>query len=547
MKRCLCAILTAIMLLFTLVACNESTYVGGTPDAQISENLKDTGEHGTELLPGQPESGEETKQTQKRPDKYDEVWFDGTVNFTLLDFYGENITVLVREDIKASREWEKEVIDDNDALDLAIKERNRKVEKDLNVKVNVRYVVSSNGWRDGTDWHDSFMPIVQRDINNDLNEIDITANYGFYGMSAAYRDCWANLLDKDTFPFFRFDLPCWNQSIYENGTVNGRLYVCASDMNISMFDSAMILWHNKSLYQRVRGDEDPRDIQDVAIEGKWVYSELYKWSQYYDHNDRDNGGNIYGISMNGTRPTEAFAALPYAWDIDLTKRNAKGSYSFNIIGNTEAEQGLTVLRDMLAQDGVVDERIGVGNFTSGNSLFRSDVIYEDKVSNAAMRNMTDRYALLPWPKLNDTDYYYATTAQEYFTTMSVVTHSADDKGIAVSAYLEHATEHSYTYVRSSYLWNIVLPELHSTEDPDGYVTKSIALFNVTVENLEYDFATIYGPMLGDVMTNVWRNNVIDGNGNALNTTVKSAFEDNREDYEAALDSLDTWFGLVTNN
>ena len=489
----------------------------------------------------------ETKATttEKATNIYGDEVLDTVVDWKSMDFGGENINILVRQDTKVSREWESEVIDDDDELEMAIAARNDVVEGDLNVDVTIQLIGDSTAG----NFSSVFLPAVQQDIVNGLHEIDVAACFGYIGLSSTYRDMWCNLLDTDTFPYFDFGLKCWNKAICTDGAINGQLYLCSGDLNVSIFDSAMIMWHNKDLYEEIRKPEDPEDIQDWVISGDWTYANLYKFSSYYaDEDPEGNSGDIFALYLNGAKwPTQPLDAIPYAWQFDMVTTEADGTHSFNIVGNTKAEEGLKMMRNLYLQDGVACEVTGSGRFTSGNLLFEANVLYWDKASNLAIRNMEDKYSIVPWPKYDETQDHYASTSQDYFTTMSVLDHSENDtpiKGEAISAYLEYATEYSYTDVRGYYFKRIIEPKFFGTDDSDGHVTKSIAIFNTIVDNLEYNFFTIYGFNLSAVMTWVWRNNVVDEAGKPQNTTVASAFAKNQTKYQEELKSLDEWLGLI---
>ena len=520
MKRIIALALAACFLLLTLVACGK-----------------------TEEKPTETQQTE----TQQATNKYGDVAIESLVDFPAMDFEGETLTVLVRNDLKVSREWESEVIDDDDELELAISARNDVVEGDLNLNVEIQLI----GDHIHSTFVSTFLPAVQQDIDNDLHEIDIAANYGYAAMNATYRDMWANLLDKDTFPYFEFDLPCWNQAIYENATVNGKLYMCAGDLNISMFDSAMIMWHNKDLYDKVRKPEDPEDIQDWVISGDWTYANLYKMASYYsDVNPEGNKGDIYAAFIQGTKwPTQPLCAIPFAWQLDMVTTNNDGTHKFNIIGNNRLEEGLKMMRNLYQQAGVATEITGAGDFTEGVILFKGDVLYWSKDSNLAIRNMKDKYSIVPWPKYDELQDHYASTSQNYFTTLGIPNHAESTvatKGTAISAYLEYATEYSYTDVRGYYFKRIIEPKFFGTDDSDGHVTKSIAIFNTIVDNLEYDFITIYGSMLSSPVYTVWVNNVIEQDGSAMSTTAESAFRKNQDEFEESIKELDKWFGIVAD-
>ena len=522
MKRAIALVMACCFLLIALVACGN-------------KNEK-------------PTETQET-QTQKATDIYGQDALESAVDWPSMDFGGADITVIVREDLKASREWEQEVIDDDDELEMAIAARNEVVESDLNVNVHMAYVTGPLSWVGGGDYDSTFMPRVQQDIDNDLHEIDISANFGYKGMNASYRDCWANLLDEDTFPYFEFDLPCWNQALMENGTVNGRAYMCCGDMNISMFDTAMIMWHNKDLYNEIKKPDDPADIQDVAVAGEWTYAELYKWSQYYsDVDPTSNKGDIYGIKMNGcTWPTQPMQALPYAWDIHFMTQNSDGTWEYNLVGNTRAEEGLQAIRNLFVQKGVANELTGASDCASGNILFNGNIIYWDKASNLAIREMEDKYALLPWPKFDETQDHYATTSQDYLTMVTVLDHSRSTEpiqGDAISAYLQYGTEYSYTHVRGYYFERIIKPKFFGTDDSDGHVSKSIAIFNTVIANLEFRYEQIYTNPLGGIMHSAWVSNIVDSTGKPYSTSVASKYESNKTKFDEGLELLEEWFALT---
>ena len=491
-----------------------------------------------------------TKPTQTNT--YGEVEVLGqTFDWADVKFEDEVLKIIARDDYKVQKEWGKIETADVDGLSVEIEKRNAKIEKDLGVEVQMTYL--GDQW--SPTFHDVIMSAVQNDFETGLNAYDIVACYGYGGMRAAYRDIWENLLDKDTFPYFDFTLQCWNQGLRKNGTVNNRLYLCSGDFNISLFDSTMIMWHNKDLYEelleKTNDTKSPRDLQDTIIAGEWTYSELYKWASYHDNVDLEsNKGDIFGLYMNGEKwPTQPFDAVPYAWDIDFVITNNDGTHSYNYRDNDRAEKAMTMFRNLWSEKGTATETTGGPGFTSGNLLFSADVIWFSEAGNLALRNMTERYSLTPWPKFDETQDHYATTSQDYFTTMGVIDHSGSaipTKGKEISAYLQYATEYSYTNVRMFYFKEIVEPKYFGNFT-DGTTKKSVAIFNTIINNLEYDFGTIYGPMLDGVIKACWTRNVLlkyDGVSKDLSTTsVFQKYWDNHEKYDTALENLDKWFGL----
>ena len=511
MKRAIALLLVICMLGITLVAC-------GKKEDDPKKTQPTETETATNMW-GEPDLGVDV------PEKWRDVKFDG-----------ESIAILVLNDDKVSREWETADPGD-DELDQQIALRNEIVEGNLDLNVEIMLTETCAPGGEWGVWQDAFIPSIQQDVDNKLHEIDLVANFGFAGMNHTLRDYYVNLHDKDTLPYFDFGLLCWNQALVENGTVNGRMYLIAGDMNLSLFNTAMIMWHNMDLYDKVKNveDGDAEDIQDLVLAGLWTYDELYKWASYHDNaGDNVSCSDVYGIQFGGIwSPPQPNDAIPYAWDLTFFTKNSDGTYAFNFIGNEKAEQAMTNLRRLYYKEGNAENAFVSGkdtcncgnHFYSGGVIFYSDTIYFNRNTSAALRDMEDRYALIPLPKYDAEQEHYQTTSQDYLTTVSVLDHShcsIPTKGKEISAYLQYANEYSYDNVRGYYFHKIVKAKMFGTDDSDGHVTKSWTIFNEIVNNLKFDFGYIYSHMFNHILSTVWRTNV-----HKNPTTVQLKFEENQ--------------------
>ena len=326
-------------------------------------------------------------------------------------------------------------------------------------------------------------------------------------------------------------------------------------MNVSMFNLAMIMWHNLDLYNKVKLPDDPADIQDIAVAGEWTYAELYRWSTYYEDADPTGDcGDVYGVYLQGgkTGTPNPLDAIPYAWDLDIVTTNSDGTHKFNCIGNTKAEEAMVNYNKLFKNNGNSCYAFDFGerscscgkgvrdHFLTGNTLFSAEPLYVSETHNLAIRNMQDRYALLPHPKYDETQDHYATTSQDAYTLMVALDHSKSTikiKGEAISAYLQYSTEYSYTNVRGYYFERIVKPTYFGTDDSDGHVTKSIAIFNTVIDNLGFDFWTIYSPLLND---SVW----LFRDALSLGNTLQSQYEADKADFDAAMIETEKWLGII---
>ena len=516
-KRILAFLLVLCFVGFALVGC------GGKKDEGNENN-------------GGSENGEASAEaTQKETNEYGEPSFTGVVPVNDLDFEGEELTVLVRDSKISYREWGKETSEDE--LDEAVLMRNAAVEESLNVIMHQERVPSA----DYATFSQNFNNLIIQDVTSDFHYYDIAANYAYCGAYPDVRDYAANLNDTEMFPYFDFSLPCWNQAIVKNTTMNGRLHYVSGDVNLTLFDAAIVIWYNKTLYDEKKEDIDPEHMQEYALEGLWTYDDLYRWSAIFDDSNGQAGkqsNDTYGFATSkyACAPHDAW---PYAWDLEFIITNPDGTHDFNIVGNNKAEEAFVKFRNLIEANGNCLEP-SVDNFTAGCYVFWPSLIYSSEDSNMKIREMEDTYGLLPMPKYDLDQEQYGTTTQDFYTLMTVIDHSTSTvptKGEAVSAFLQLMTEESYTSVRGYYFNRIIKPKYFGTDDSEGTVTKSIALFDIIVANIEFEYWTIYSAQLNDIAW-LWRDGFRDDAA-----SLESVYLTNESLFVEAIHGTDVWLGL----
>ena len=585
MKRFIALLLVVFMISGMLVACDEMIF---TPDPEETEVTDDESEKSTDDETDKPTEAPTEKPTEaptekptesptekpteaptdggsseaappKETDEFGQEKFTSAIDVDL-DFYGKTLTVLHRDDIRYQREWYKNEVDFVDDLDEVIAIRNEIVKDDLNLEVE--YVALCQGGYQ--ECKTDFTAAIQADhpSGSGLNQYDIVANYAYAGADPQVRDLIANLNDKETFPYFDFKLPCWNQTMVKELTVNNKLYYITGDLNLSTFDKTIAVFLNKTQYNAKKAlvTDAVDDLQDLAIAGNnatggFTYEELYKWASLYedtDYNGVDDCTDFHAISAGfESVPLDAF---PYAWDLGLLKTEADGKHAYNIEGNTKVDEALTKIKNILSatvSEGVCNENRTQGctafggysepisHFANNVSVFTLHFLYCSDDDNMAIRNMTSEIGLLPMPKYDAEQKNYGTTAHDSYTLMTVIDHSESatpTKGEMISAFLQYSTEESYTTGRGYYINRIVKTRYFGQSDS---VTKSIKIFNIIAANLELDFFSVYSPQLNDIFNNCWRY-VATGSIEATGSTPAEAFANDKTTYDEALSTLDTW-------
>ena len=545
MKRVICLLLVAILMIAALASCSGG---GDVTDGS-----------------GSGEGGNNPVETQKQTNEYNEETFTSVVPVDDLDFEGDTLKILHRDSLPVQREWYKDVAEDD--LDEVIAMRNEAVAETLNVKVAYEAMGSSLY----EDCLNQFTTAIKEDVDNDFHNYDIVANYAYAGANVAVRDYIANLADKSVFPYFEFSLPCWNQAIVNTTLINDQLYYITGDINLSTFDKTMVIFLNKKMYNDKKDANDPVDLQDLALEGYdsvnkvgqaggFTYDDLYRWSTVWEDNNGESGSqhdDFHAISAGyGSIPLDAF---PYAWDLEYIETNADGSHAYAVSGNAKVEAAITKAQNLL--NGSISEGVSnhddtgncslggysepISHFAADKSIFALHILYNNETDNTTLREMSSEFGLLPMPKYDADQENYGTTAHDAYTLMTVIDHansSIPTKGEMVSAYLQYSTEESYTNVRGYYINRIVKPKYFGTDDTNGSVTKSIAIFNIIADNVEFTFISVYAPQLNGVLNNCWRD-VVTGRHAMNATTAQGAYESDAANYDTMLDEVDTWLGL----
>ena len=451
-----------------------------------------------------------------------------------LDFEGEEIAIIFPDHEPLSREWRKEIAEDN--IDEAIEMRTQVAMENLNIMPCYEIIP----WGSYSDCASRFSAMIQVDVLNDLHYYDVASGYGYSTSFAGIRDFTTNLLDEVTFPYFDFTLPCWNQSLVENTTINGNLFYLVGDVNTSMFDAAYMVWYNNNLYNEHMEGSDPEDLQDLALSSEWTYEVLYNWAtRLY----ASNGGpdyNTYALMAGTTSAANNVSiAFQYAFDATFIVETGNTTHSFDISSNRRISDAFSKTADLYKQVGVAPTA-NVNRFAEGRILFYIDEMRASREANDIIRSMEDSYAILPMPKLNADQMEYGTITNYYATRMFVINHSESSiniKGEAISAYLQFLSELSYTTVRPIYFDNVIVPKF-GWRDEDR-ITKSKAIFNVIVSNVNYDLTYIYSPQINDISW-LWR----DALRNEIDLV--SYFNQNKAQFESALKGLDGWFKTATN-
>ena len=460
-----------------------------------------------------------------------------------VDLEGAQISVLYTQHSSNLKEWYKTELEDE--LDEAIARRNSYVEQKLNTKVVWTPIALSTS--DYSEYSASFFDKIASDVNSGKHEYDISANLSYATTSATIRGYNTNLLDEYLFPYFNFYLPCWNSSlISENTNYNDQLYYVAGDITTSLYNSASVIWCNRTLYDQKKQGGDPEDIQSLAIEGGWTYEALHRWtSAFYEDNgsvanQKDTADTYALVFREDDELSCTQDVFKYAWELEFVKTNVNKTHSLNVSGNKKIEDAVLKYRNIFGSAGVFSTD-ATEIFADGRAIFYMDRLYADDQTNASIRNMDDVYGLMPMPKYDIDQKDYATAPNGYFTLVFVLDHAdskTPTKGDAVSAYLQIASEKSYDEVREYYFVRVVRYAYNGVDESfytAGY-KNSIPIFNLIVNNIKLDGCNVFAQDLESV-NYLWREATQTGE------TVEDVYLKDKNAPSKALKDFDKCFGI----
>jgi hypothetical protein len=307
------------------------------------------------------------------------------------------------------------------------------------------------------------------------------------------------------------------------------MYYTLAGGNLSYYNSAVVTWYNKRLYDESRDGLDYERLHDMAIEGFWTYEELYRMvtASYGE----SQGAKTLMISEDSARQFKE--SLLYSWNAPIVvKENT--NYSFDISSNEKAETILTKTRDLLAA-----ESVAYGNemnFAEGEALFFIDRFDANYDENKAIREM-HVWGLLPLPKY-DVDDEYRTYVGDEYNLVSVINYGVgkDIKGEAASAWLQLLTEEARTTIRGYYINRVVRAKFFGQNDSQGTVTESIEMADIIMNNIVLYRGSVLSDQLGGI-NSLWCDAVDDEEGR----TLAQIYKERREQLNEALKSFNDFY------
>ena len=467
MKRIISFILALITLTLCFSACADSGVGADTTAADVNAT--------TSAPEGDTASGENEPLTDEwgrpyiaSPTAAGTTFADGTV-----------ITMMLRDEETWNREFFAESTN-GDILNDAIYKRNQRIEEDLNF--TFEFIESSSK-------DESYRMVIAEYQSGGDSGLDLISNYAYYSTASALRDCYVNLYDVETIDISH---PWWNQTYVEAATIKDQLYFIVGDLNLTGVDRSMVIYYNATL----ANDYKIGNLYDVVLDGQWTIDLLLQYTKdaWVDTNQSgiaDLPDKVGILSSDGAASYDGFltafgidilaktsdGGLEIAWDPD----KVSSAIDYNIALLSEAGGAYTDS----------DEPTLINKFTNDEALFWLFYIYPSAEVNQALRNMNSTYGLLPMPKFDLNQQNYYTTAQDAYSTMSVMATSTHLSEVGIV--FEEWNYRSYMDILPVYC-EVIMKTRYLVDAESGMI------FDLIRKSIKFDTGMVYGSEIDNIGT-----------------------------------------------
>lgn len=457
MKKHICVLMAAILLMSTLVSCGNA----------IQEN-----ETTESLQNGGIVTDRETQVTLVVPEtRYD----------------GEELCFLTRED---GNEWSTvEIFAENqtassDNISTAVFERNDRILQAYGVTVmELRQVTSQHGVTVTNEVYAPTGDILA--VVSASSECASLASKGYL---------WD--LNSDDVEYMDFTKPWWDTNMAEDLSFNDKLYFATGDLLTTDNDATFVIMFNKQLVV----DCGLPDLYALVENNQWTMDRMYEFEQTAVQDKNGDGILTYNSDVCGFAYTSDIpVALLVGGGVTLC---TKDEDDYPIYGlNVERAQNISEKGKLLFSkdytvdmnnpgDGMGIVEVGRITFGEGHALFMGEVMQ----LVTRLRGYDVDFGILPYPMFNEQqDGYYS--LMHYYASASVAIPKSvqGDKLVMVNSIIEAMAYHSMDTLTEQY-YEINLKTKGAKDEQSGPMIDKVLSGRV------YDLSYYY--MWGNTFSNI---------------------------------------------
>jgi ABC-type glycerol-3-phosphate transport system substrate-binding protein len=406
MKKLLCILLAALMLVGTLASCgtvtDEPTDTTAGADGTVNE--------------------EETRESLDVPD----TRYDGTELCFLTRDESEWSTLEIFAENQTS---------ESDNISNAVFERNDRILQTYGVTITELKKTTSEHHGSLTNEVSAPTGDFQAVVTNTSGSASFASN-GFL---------WN--LNDDEIEYLDFSKSWWDNNMAQGMSIDGRLYFATGDLLTSDNDATFVIMFNKKL---AKDYKDIPDLYALVENGEWTMDELYKYEQMAVQDNNGDGkldfdSDICGLAYTGDIPY----CMLLGGGITLCTKDETDMpiYSLDIQRADDiAEKGKLIFSKDYAIDlnavvntgGITMYEAGAKTFGEGHALFMGEVMQ----CVTRMRGYDVDFGILPYPKFNAQQANYCSMMHLTASCVSVPKSVSGDTLVMVTSMIEAMAYHA---------------------------------------------------------------------------------------------------------
>ncbi len=474
--RFVALLLLAVMLGLTFLSCSDT-----------ADDNQTLGENAQTEAPGDVET-EEVRQ-DNLPDG--------------LDFDQKEIRIISRDsDWVRGEIWIDSIT--GDLINDAVYNRTIAVEDRLNVKIVNQEITGGNY---------VVSEALRTSVKAGTDDYDIAANSVYSTIMYTSENLFRNLYDCE---YLDLEQPYWSQGFNDAASVGHAQYMCTGSIALTLYRYMFVTFFNKNLFE----DKDMANMYETVEAGKWTID--YQKEVAAEFYDDLNGNGIADINDRYGFLTTNLAYIDAYWSsckLPILTKNEDNYYVYSV--------------DTDRMSGAVDKILDLWYNCPGSHIVTSASDTADQVAGASamsegraamatlrlvsvetdyLRNMQDKYGIIPIPKLDESQEDYSTFIHDQFTAFAVVSTVAEENLDMMGAFLEAMASESYKSVVPVY-YEIALKTKYVDDEESG------RMLDLIYGSIYIDAGVLYTKTLNSVHQQL--RTIIRSKNNTVSSTFKS--------------------------
>lgn len=420
-----------------------------------------------------------------------------------LDYDGYEVTIFHRSgftDETAGRD------DDNsEPVEAVTYQRNRKIEKRLNVKLT--WQGSSIGSIAGTS----------EEITNILNtnqyyDFILTTN----NTIVTYKKN-EYLCDLSEARYLDFEQDWWWDEYMDEMAYDGVTYNYAvGDINISNVKKLSAMYVNFGLSKEILNMES-QAFYDLVNNKEWTLDTFYSLTKncYKDtdknplYSGQKDDGDIYGFAWSGAETIQQILYSTSVVNEFYTRDEGQYYVTLNLENNRKIQDLCELVTNLIWQnDGARDRRVGdettsvfdsdiIKDFAEGNYVFLAQRL--TAACSSYLRGTSVDFGILPYPTLEKGDDYisYGETSATCICIPLTVKTKDNEKLNRASAVIEALCAESYRYTIDAFYKDAL--QTKYTRDPE-----SVKMIDIIYESRNKNFLIEYNSAAGSILNQMYQ-------------------------------------------